>query len=224
MKKTPYILILLLITSTVSTTGQETKPKQSHIWSLSLSAAPISTIYYYRHFQNIYSDYYHKGVMELIYPTGVNLRIDYKLRERLSISSGINFKKTNTDVIHTLGADMNYYENSTDTKYLFEIPVQVSYQILELPKFVDPYITTGIRNSYFKRNYVGDYIAYTMNGAINGNIDNYIGKFIMFCDLGVGTYIHLSKSFSLMAESNLTFTITGFGYIEILGGLRYSFR
>jgi hypothetical protein len=222
MKNTLCFFILLTIASMISISGQGTNPKPTRVWSLSLSFAPITTFYYYKNFQNTYLDYYAKGVTELVYPTGTNLRIDYKLNNRFSVSSGINFKVETYENL-PLGADMSYYEKSTDTKYLFEIPIQISYKIINSPKLIDPYFTTGLRNSYFKRHYVGEYTRYAGLETIKGEINNHDGKFIVFYELGAGTYFHLSKSISMIFESNLTYTISGFGYLELLGGLRYSF-
>lgn len=206
--------------------GQETYPKITHIWSASLSFAPITTFYYYKSFQNTYMDYYEKGVTELVYPTGTNLRIEYKLSNRLSLSSGINLKVQKDDnLINIIGEWTGYYyEKSTDYKYIFEIPVQISYQILNSPKLFDPYLTTGLRNSYFKRTYTGDYTRWEFSGTTTGKIDNHDSKYIMFYGIGAGTYINISKSISLMIESNLTYTISGFGYLELQGGFRYSFK
>ena len=226
MKKTLCISILLIITSMISISGQETNPKLTHIWSVSLSFAPITTFYYYHGSKNEFLDYYSKGVTELIYPSGTNLRIDHKLYKRLSISSGINLKvRKHDNLINIIGEwSGSYYEKSTDDKYIFEIPIQISYQILNSPKLIDPYFKTGLRNSYFKRFYTGEYTRWDLTGTTTGVIDNHDGKFIMFYELGAGTYLNLSKSISMMIESNLTYSISGFGYLELQGGLRYSFK
>jgi hypothetical protein len=226
MRKSVYFSIFLIITSMINISGQETNPKLSNYWSASLSFAPITTFYYYHGAKNEFMDYYSKGVTELIYPTGTNLRIDYKLNNRLSISSGINFKvRKHDNLINIIGEwSGSYYEKSTDDKYIFEIPIQISYQILNSPKLIDPYLKTGLRNTYFKRFYTGEFTRWDLTGTTTGKIDNHDGKFILFYEFGAGTYFNLSKSISMMIESNLTYTISGFGYLELQGGLRYSFR
>jgi hypothetical protein len=226
MKKTFCISILLIITSMLSISGQETNPKLTNIWSASLSFAPIGTFYYYQSSQHKFMDYYSKGVTEVVYPTGTNLRIDYKLNNRLSISSGINFKvKKNDNLIIIIGEwSGSYYEKSIDDKHIFEIPIQISYRIFNSHKLLDPYLKTGLRNSYFKRRYVGEYTRYNFEGTTTGEIDNHDGKFLLFYELGAGTYLNFSKSISMMLESNITYTISGFGFLELLGGLSYSFK
>ena len=124
----------------------------------------------------------------------------------------------------SFGADVFYFENPTDTEYLFEIPFQISYHLLNSPKLIDPYVNTVIINSYFRRDYVGEYTRYTGDTTFKGENNNHDGKLIMFYNLGLGTYINISKSFSLRIESNLACTISGFGYTELIGGLRYSFK
>lgn len=222
MKKTYIILIILIITSTIGITGQEPNTKPSKIWSVSLSHAPIYTFYFY-HLKNEFIEYFSKGITEVKYQKGTNLRVDYKLSNRLSISSGINFKTRET-ARKDMGADISYFETSTETKYLFEIPLGINYQLINSPKYFDPYLKTGLRNSYFKRRYVGEYIKYQGQNIINGTIDNHDGKYIVFYELGAGTYVNLIKSVSLMFESNVTYTISGFGYLELQGGLRFSFK
>ena len=224
MRKFLYILILLTITSPITISGQETNPKQTHIWSISLSFAETWTGYFYQLSRDKRNDYYFKGIKEDNFPKGAILRIDYKLDDNFGINSGINFKKTNASIILPLGADKLYYENSTDTEYLFEIPIQISYHLLTAPKLIDPYVNIGLRNSYFKRDYVGEYTEYAGITTIKGKINHQDGKFIMFYNLGAGTYVTISKSISLTIESNIACTISGFGYTELLGGLRYSFK
>ncbi len=225
MKRTLCISFFLMITSLTCISGQETKPKLNQNWSVSLSFAPITTFYYYHGAQNEYLDYYSKGVMEIIYPKGSNLRIDFKFNNRLSFSSGLNFKVVN-DKYSTIsiGEFSARSEKSTDDKYILEIPIQINYQIIKSPKFFNPYLKTGFRNSYFKRFYIGEYTLWDYSGTTNGKIDNKDSKYIMFYELGAGTFLNLSRSISFIIESNLTYSISGFGYFELQGGLRYSFK
>ncbi len=206
--------------------GQETNPKVAHIWSASLSYAPVTTFFYYKDFQNTYNDYYNKGISELTYPFGTNLRIEYNLSNRLSLSSGLNMKVQKDDNLKNIISEWSgsYYEKSTDYKYIFEIPIQISFQILHSPKIFDPYIITGLRNSYFKRSYTGDYTIWEFSWTSSGKIDKHDSKYIMFYGIGAGTNINITKSVSLMIESNLNYTISGFGYLEFQGGFRYSFK
>jgi hypothetical protein len=224
MKKTFCFSILLLITTMISISGQETNPKITHTWSVSLSVAPIATFYYYHGSNHEYRDYYSKGVIEVVYPTGTNLRIDRKLNDRLSISSGFNFKVLkHENLISQMGLDY-YFEKSKDNKYIFEIPIDISYQILNSPKFFNPYLKTGLRNSYFVQSYFGEYSSSSLTGGFLKNFDIQNRKYIIFYDLGIGTHITLSRSISVMLESNLTYSLSGFGYLELQGGLRYSFK
>lgn len=226
MGKTLTVLILLIITSMNNISGQETNVRPLKIWSVSLSYAPVATFFYYRNFQDKYLEYYRKGVEERTYRTGFNLKTDYKLNNRLSVSSGINFKFIPYDNLRNVIYEWSgsYYEKSSDDRYIFEIPLEVSYHILSSPKFIDPFIKTGLRNSYFKQDYVGEYTRNSYQGTISGEIDVHESKFILFYELGAGTYLNFTKSISLMFETNITYTISGLGIIELLGGLRYSFN
>jgi hypothetical protein len=223
MKKTFCFSTLLLITSMISISGQETNPKVTHIWSASLSFAPIATFYYYHGSNHEFRDFYSKGVTEVVYPTGTNIRIDYKLNDRLSISSGFNAKVLKHDNLITAIGFEYYYEKSKDNKYIFEIPIYISYQFLNSPKFINPYLKTGLRNSYFVQSYFGEYSSSSLTGGSRKSFDIQNRKFIIFYDLGIGTYLTLSRSISIILESNLTYSISGFGYLELQGGLRYSF-
>jgi hypothetical protein len=229
MKKLVLILFLLTILITSKTSGQETNQDLKNHWSASLSYSPISTFYYYGGSSQKSHDYYTKGIREVIYPIGINLRLARNFNEQLSLTSGLNIKARMTDNFIDMISEFSgaYHEESTDNRYIVELPIGLLYNIKSDPKLFDPYVRTGIRNSYFKRSYVGDYKSWSympITGMTEGKIDNHDGCLIIFYDLGVGTFIKASKSLLFMVESNLTYTISGFGYIELLTGLTYSFK
>jgi hypothetical protein len=205
--------------------GQETNTKLTHIWSASLSFAPVTTFYYYGGSSEKSHDYYTKGIREVIYPLGVNFAINHDLNNRLSFSSGLNIKARLTD-ISTFALGLSFYsEESTDNRYIFEIPFNVNYNLLTTSRIFDPYLKTGLRTTYFKRYYVGKYTSGGLiEGTTNGEINNHDGKLILFYEIGTGTYINISNSMSAKLESNLTYTISGFGYLELQLGMRYSFK
>ena len=95
--------------------------------------------------------------------------------------------------------------------------------LLSSSRVFDPYIKTGLRGSYFKRYYVGEFTRWDFEGTTNGDIDNHDGKLIIFYEIGVGSYLNLSKSIAFLIGSNLTYTFSGFGYLEFQTGLNYSF-
>jgi hypothetical protein len=222
MKKTIFLLFILTILSSIKISGQETDQTFHKDWSIALTYAPLTTFYYYHGLKNEYRDRDLIGITEAIYPKGTDFIIDHKISNRFSISSGLSFK-TKKNVNLGGGADMWYYETSTENKYIFEIPIAVKYDLSKLSKYINPYLKTGIRNSYFKRSYVGEYTSLT--GPITkGQIDKHEGKYFLFYEVGAGTTINFLKPFSVLLESNLTYTISGFGYLELVAGLRYSFK
>jgi hypothetical protein len=223
MKKAFWFSILLAITAILTVSGQGQNTGSSKKWSASVTLSPISTFNYYHSKWNRYDNFHAKGITEAIYPTGANFNINHDINNRISVSSGINYKNRE-NITLPLGADMSYYESSIEKKYVFEIPLKINYRIFSTPKLFDPYIITGIRNSYFKRNYTGSYTKYGSNGTINGEIDKHEGRYILFYDLGLGTTMNLSKSVFVIVESNLTYSISGYGYLEIQGGLGYTFK
>jgi len=224
MKKSFLLLVLLTIFLSSKITGQETT-QGLRKWSASISYSPISTFYYYGNTSEKSYDYYTKGIREVIYPFGVNFAIHHNLNDRLSFSSGFNYKARLTD-ISIFGLGLFYFsEESTDNRYIFEIPFNVYYNLLTPSKIFDPYLKTGFRTTYFKRYYVGKYTSSEiMTDPINGEINNHDGKLFLFYEIGTGTYINISNSISAKLESNLTYTISGFGYLEVQLGMKYSFK
>jgi len=225
MKKPILFLSLLSILLSVKISGQETQQDLERKWSVSFSYSPISTFYYYGGSSEKSHDYYTKGIREVIYPYGVNFAINHDLNDRLSFSSGLNIKARLTD-ISTFALGLFFYsEESTDNRYIFEIPFNVNYKLLTPSRIFDPYLKTGLRTSYFKRYYVGEFTSGGLTeGTTNGEINNHDGKLILFYEIGTGTYINISNSISAKLESNLTYTISGFGYLELQLGIRYSFK
>jgi hypothetical protein len=148
-----------------------------------------------------------------------------QLNNKLSVNSGLNFKVRFSDnLINIIGEwTGSYYEKSTDNRYVFEMPINIKYKLLSSSRVFDPYIKTGLRGSYFKRYYVGEFTRWDFEGTTNGDIDNHDGKLIIFYEIGVGTYLNLSKSMAFVIGSNLTYTFSGFGYLEFQTGLNYSF-
>jgi hypothetical protein len=225
MKKPILFLSLLAILLNVKILGQETNKDLIRKWSISFSYAPISTFYYYGGSGEKSYNYYTKGIREVIYPLGANLAIHHDLNNRFSFSSGLNIKARYTD-ISTFALGLFYYsEESTDNRFIFEIPLTVNYNLLTPSRILDPYLKTGLRTTYFKRYYVGEFASGGMTeGTIDGEINNHDGRLILFYEIGTGTYINVSNSISAKLESNLTYTISGFGYLELQLGFRYSFK
>ncbi len=223
MKNAYWLLILLLVTTLLTVSGQVPNAGSSKKWSAAVTASPISTFNYYHSKWNTYDNFHSKGITEAIYSKGANFRIEKEITGKLALSTGFNYKLRKNEIFIS-GFDMFYYETSTENKYIIEIPVLIRYTLLNSPGFFDPYIITGIRNSYFKRDYVGTYTRFNQAGTANGIIDKHEGRFFLFYNLGAGTYLNISKPLSVILESNLTYTISGYGYLEVQGGLRYSFK
>jgi hypothetical protein len=220
MKKLIILLLLMTIFSLRTISGQEIINNK---WSTSISYSPITTFFYY-HPHNEYLDYYSKGVRENIYPLGLNVEITRQLNNRLSVNSGLNFKARFSDnLINREGIYYSYYEKSTDNRYIFEMPINIKYKLIATSRVFDPYIKTGLRGSYFKRYYVGEFSQSGFSGTPNGEIDNHDSKLIIFYEMGVGSYLNLSKSIAFLIGSNLTYTFSGFGYLEFQTGFNYSF-
>jgi hypothetical protein len=204
--------------------GQGINHDLDNKWSASISFSPITTLFYY-HPHDEYLDYYSKGVSEYIYPYGLNFEMTRQLNNRLSVNSGLNFKaRPGENLINIIGEwTSSYYEKSTDNRYVFEVPVNIKFKLLLSSRVLDPYIKTGLRGSYFKRYYVGEFTRWDFEGTTNGEIDNHDVKLIIFYEIGVGSYLNLSKSIAFVIGSNLTYTFSGFGYLEFQTGLNYSF-
>jgi hypothetical protein len=226
MKKACYVSIFLIIISLITVSGQEISSDQSNIWSVSMTFAPIETFFYYPGYRKVFKYYTLRGVTETAYPVGANLRIEHKLNTRLSICTGLNYKHKKIDNLYNSVSvfGYGYFEKSFEEKYVFAIPIQINYQILNSPKFFDPYLKTGFINSYFKRLYQGDYTLWRSDKTTNGTIDKNDSRFIMFFEFGAGTYLNLLKSLSIILETDLTYNLWGLGYYEFQGGLRYTFK
>lgn len=225
MKKSILLLFLLIVFFSSKISGQETNQDLKSKWSASISYSPISTFYYYGGSSEKSIAYYFKGIREVKYPIGINLAVNRDLNNRLSFSSGLNFKARLTDIsTFALGEWGGYSEESTDNRYILEVPFNVIYNLLTPSKTFDPYLKTGLRTTYFKRYYVGEYTHWGFEGTTNKDIDNHDGKLILFYEFGTGTYINISNSISVKLESNLTYTISGFGYLELQLGIKYSFK
>jgi hypothetical protein len=157
--------------------GQGINHDLDNKWSASISFSPITTLFYY-HPHDEYLDYYSKGVSEYIYPYGLNFEMTRQLNNRLSVNSGLNFKaRPGENLINIIGEwTSSYYEKSTDNRYVFEVPVNIKFKLLLSSRVLDPYIKTGLRGSYFKRYYVGEFTRWDFEGTTNGEIDNHDGK------------------------------------------------
>jgi hypothetical protein len=226
MKKSILLLLILTILSPLKISGQKTIEDLNNKWSAAISFSPITTFYYYHGSHNEYNSYNSKGIEELIYPIGLNFELTRQLNERLSINTGLNFKARLSDNIINVISEWagSYYEESTDNRYIFEMPVNFKYQLISSPRVFNPYLKTGLRGSYFKRYYVGEYTRWRFDSTTNGEINNHDGKLIIFYQIGAGTYINLFKSLTFNVGSNLAYTLSGFGYLELQVGLNYSFK
>jgi hypothetical protein len=226
MKRITLYLFILTNLTFLQISGQDTTQKLRKNWLASVSYSPISTFYYYGRSSEKSYDLYTEGIREVIYPIGINFRLARNINDQLSLTSGINIKVRMTndliDIMYEYSG--SYYEKSTDDRYILEIPIGLLYNIKSDSKLFDPYLKTGIRNSYFKRYYDGEYKRGSLSGMETGEINNHDGRYIMFYELGAGTFIKLSKPLILMIESNVTYTFSGLGYVELLAGFTYSFK
>ncbi len=226
MKNLLSLSLILLIINSFSISGQEAAKKPLNVWSISLSFAPIETFYYYPRSLDIYSKFSPTGIDEDLYPRGVNFAVNRTLTKRFSVSTGLNYKfhhtKNDIVIIGEWGGG-SYSEKSVDDMHIFDVPIELNYQLLKSPGFLDPFLKTGLRNTYFKRSYVGHYSSSSFEGNASGEIADFKGTFMIFYELGFGTYLNIFKSVSIMVETNLTSTLSGLGFIELQGGLKYSF-
>jgi hypothetical protein len=216
---------ILLIFNSFSIFGQEATKKPLNVWSISLSFAPIQTFYYYPTSLDIYTKFSPRGIGEDLYPRGVNFTVNRTITKRFSVSTGLNYKfhHTKNNIIIIGEWSGSYSERSVDNMHIFDIPVELNYQLLKSPGFLDPFLKTGLRNTYFKRSYVGTYSRSGIVGSASGEITDFKSTILIFYELGFGTYLNIFKSVSIMVETNLTSTLSGLGFIELQGGLKYSF-
>jgi hypothetical protein len=226
MKKIALYVFILTNLIFVKISGQETNQSAGRNWLASVSYSPVSTFYYYGGNGKKSYDLYTEGIREVIYPLGINFRLARNINDRLSLTSGINIKARMSDNLIDIITEYSgaYHEKSTDNRYIVEIPVGILYNIKSNSKLFEPYLRTGIRNSYFKRYYLGEYDRWSFSGTESGEINNRDGRYIMFCELGAGTFLRVTKPLLLMVESNVTYTFSGLGFVEILAGLTYSFK
>jgi len=210
MKKITFLLVLFLTLHVFNIYGQEIDSKQANIWSVSFSYAPTSAFYYYPLSKKVAFNNYPLGFRGTLFPVGFNFAVGRNLNQRFSISTGINFKYRSEK------KSSIWYEGvATDNMYLFEIPLEVNYKFFKSKKFLNPFIKTGIRNSYFN-------CSNTVEPPLS-QIDDHKESFYLSYEVGAGTYLNIYKSLSIVIASNLTSTLSGLGFFELQGGLKYSF-
>jgi hypothetical protein len=208
MKKAFLISAILTATMLSIVTGQDSKISSNFPWSLSLSYSPKMGLNF--------SDSYPSAPWES-YLFSIDLRAEHKFADRLSYSFGLNFNRNHESISQIIFDGPA--EISESDSYLIEFPLQINYHFVNTPKRIDPYGKLALRNSYLNFNKVG-----TIG---NEPLSYKKSDYFLFIDLGFGTNFKINEVFSIIFESTIGYGLVydrqGFGYLEGLLGLRYTF-
>jgi hypothetical protein len=209
MKKAYLILAILLTIMLSQVSGHDSKSTTKFPWSLSLSYAPKLGFNFNDSYSNTFYEYY---------PFSIDLRAGKKFADKFSYNFGLNYNR-NQDNVSVLIFD----GKPTDIESvcnLIELPLQINYHFLSTPKRIDPYSKFALRNSY---------LDYKQEGTLGGDPWGYHkSEYCLFIDLGFGANFKINDIFSIIFETTvgygLVYERSGFGYLEGLLGLRYSFK
>lgn len=203
--------------------GQQDENNKNKRFSIAAAYAPVATFYYPGVTDNTKYKNTNEGLTEITYSNGINLRADYMFTEKLSLSSGFNYKVRKRDFYGSSTGMFAYNETSESNKFIYEIPLYLNYRILKSHGIFEPYVSAGLRFSLFKWDHVGSYTRNYLGTTESGFINDHKNKALVYAELGSGTYVNISKSFSLLIEANITCTTSYYGFLEIASGVRYSF-
>jgi outer membrane protein W len=223
MQRALQFFYLLMIIPVMDLSAQDADTGRTRKFSFSVGYAPITTFYFPGVKDNTKFNNSYNGITEIIYQSGFNLRADYRINEKLLLNSGVNYKERKSDYSVSSFGLFAYTEESKNNKFIYELPLSLNYSFLKSPGLLEPYVSAGLRLSIFKWDHVGSYTKYISGTIESGIIDDHKTNTFMFVELGTGTYINISNSFSFLIEANVTSTKSFYGYFELFSGLRYSF-
>ena len=210
MKKSIYFALILIISSFVCSSGQDSSSNDKAPWSISFSYSPkidLSPYYYYNE----------------KYVSAYNLKTDHKITDKFSFSFGVIYNHWIHNTKLAL-SDPPGTVISTIKILILEFPVQLNYHLRDSDKKFDPYLKMSINNSYSLQNYYGEAYYWL---PTDGPFSYKRSKYCLFYNAGLGTNIKLSPSFSLVAETGVGFAlvyyIKKYIFLEGQAGIRYTF-
>jgi hypothetical protein len=213
MRKEVLFFAFLLVISIGAVSGQETNKTRQSLWSITIGYAPA---YNFNLSKYVYSE------SDFFYSLGLTARADFKMSNKISFSAGLNIRSKEKDYLVIAPTD-SWNPHSLDaheTRFFLEFPIQMNYHLLNSYKTFDPYLKISVKNIYYNRKMNGK----DQDGPISIN-DN---QYNLLADIGFGSNLRISNSFSLVVETNfgycLIFDWQNRGYLDGLIGLQYRFK
>jgi hypothetical protein len=213
MRKEVLFLTLLFVISIEAVSGQETDKTRQSPWSITLGYAPT---------YNFNLSKYVPSEFDYFYFFGFAARADFKMFNKISFSAGLNIRRKEKDYLIFAPSDTwkPIWLDAHESRFLLEFPIQMNYHLLNSYKTFDPYLKIAVKNIYYNRKMNGK----NQDGVISVN-DN---QYNLLADIGFGSSLRISNSFSLVVETNfgycLIFDLQNRGYLDGLLGLQYRFK
>jgi|APLow6443716910_1056828.scaffolds.fasta_scaffold00797_2 hypothetical protein len=212
MKKIIYFFYFLIISWHPPLAGQNSLNENTDPWAISFSFSPkidISPPYY--------------APNDNFVPAFC-LKADHRIFTKFSYSIGVVYNNwiLNTErlIFDGLGSEI-----STNKILIFEFPIQLNYHLSGSNKMFDPYLMTSFNNSYYHQDYYGE--AY-YGLPDDGEFSIKRSKYCLFYNLGLGAYINLSSSLSIITEASVGFGLVyytqRYRFIEGQVGVRYTLK
>jgi hypothetical protein len=201
------LLLSILLSFCLLQYGNSQDLENKKPWSFSVSYIPKIKIP-----RALNSDFY-------FYFLSFGLATDHKINEHFAYSLGLKYQyaKKNYKAQRMSGSYPVTFAES-DEITLYEFPLQLNYHFKYNPEKFDYYLKTSLINSYYQFHYHSQYLTESYN--------EYDSKYLIFWDIGVGSYLTVNKRISIVGQLSLGFGLTisppQNTYLECLVGLRYS--
>ena len=176
MKKTAFFIILIILTPGIN--AQDSKTDRL---SYSFSWTPI---YYGPNSQGFnFND---------ILPLGFEANINYRILNRISVSSGIGYQGWHRSYIGWFDPFDSTKSNKMQSNTI-RIPVQINYYILRNNSKITPYLKAEIVNEFGfnKSSFFEDDILASSDSFRNYSVS---------ANIGLGNYFNISKSIAILTE------------------------
>jgi hypothetical protein len=212
MKKSFYLFNILIMCFYTTLSRQNSLSDNASPWTISFSYSPKIDISPW-----IYN-------LNDNYVSSFSIKADHRILTKFSYSFGVVY---NNSIQKTwrLIFDAPGSEFSTKKTLILEFPLQLNYHLRAPDKNFDLYLMTSLNNSYSHQNYYGE----VYHGLpSDGEFSIKKSKYCLFYDIGLGTNINLSSSFSIIAETSIGFGLVyytqKYRFFEGLIGLRYTLK
>lgn len=180
MKKIVCFAILIILTINLS--AQDSKIDR---FSYSLSWTPI----YYGPNDGEFR-------LDAILPLAFETNINYKIVNRISVSSGIGYQSWNRSHVGWWESIIDPTKSTNSQSNTLRIPFQISYQLTKDKLKINPYLKTEIINEFgFNRT------RFYKDDILNDS-DSFKTYSTTF-HLGIGNLFNISKSIMLLSECSL---------------------